>query len=205
LDDHNVVQPVARRNDARESKKMIDPQVIARRMVAAVEDWKEIQKPKMSTVAKPCERWINPDPGWLKVNVHGAYRAADDLGGGGMVIRDHHGGFVSGVSHLFLHLLDAEGAELLAFRRGLILARDRQVQHVVLEMDSTGVAAKLLRKEQDRSLHGPLMEDLKLLLRSFNDHSVRSVRRSANVTAHILAKEGCENKLCNVWHGVEPW
>jgi hypothetical protein len=30
------------------------------------------------------------------------------------------------------------------------------------------------------------------------------VRRSANEAAHLLAKLGCDNKVCNVWNGVAP-
>jgi hypothetical protein len=43
------------------------------------------------------------------------------------------------------------------------------VQKVVLETDSTGLAAKLLRDEHGQSLHGPLVEKMKSLLRSFGD------------------------------------
>jgi hypothetical protein len=41
----------------------------------------------------------------VKVNVDGAFRAADGNGGGGVVIRDHHDGFVSGANHFFPTLL----------------------------------------------------------------------------------------------------
>lgn len=67
---------------------------------------------------------------------------------------------------------------------------------MVLETDSEGVAAKLTADEQDRTIYGPLVEEIKSLLLSFGDSSVRLVRRSANETAHGLAKEGCGNKLC---------
>jgi hypothetical protein len=39
-----------------------------------------------------------------------------------VVIRDHHGDYVSGASHFFSHLIDAEHAELLACQQGLYLA-----------------------------------------------------------------------------------
>jgi ribonuclease HI len=70
--------------------------------------------------------------------------------------------------HVFTHIADAEGAELLACRQGLILAKDLQVSRVLLETDSTGVRAKLLKEEMNRSSYGPLVEELKELLRSFN-------------------------------------
>jgi hypothetical protein len=36
------------------------------------------------------------------------------------------------------------------------------------------------------------------------DHSVRHVHRSGNKVAHLLAKVGCENKVCNAWVGTPP-
>jgi hypothetical protein len=74
----------------------------------------------------------------------------------------------------FPHLADAESAELRAGKLGL-LALEKNLRRVVLEMDSSGVVAKLNRDEQDRSTHGPLVEEIKSLLRKFNDSLVRSV------------------------------
>jgi hypothetical protein len=75
---------------------------------------------------------------------------------------------------------------------------------LVLETDSVGVAVKLRSLDKDRSFHSSLVEEIKFLLRSFSDSSVRSVRRSANGAAHLLAKLGCENKSCKEWFGAAP-
>jgi hypothetical protein len=87
---------------------------------------------------------------------------------------------------------------------GLVQAREAGLQEVVLETDSAGVAAKLRRSDLDRSLNGALVEDVKFLLKSFRKSLVRSVRRTANEAAHVLAKFGCKNKLCNSWSGRAP-
>ena len=49
-----------------------------------------------------------------------------------------------------------------------------------------------------------LVDEIRSLLRGFGDFSVRPVRRTANEAAHRLAKEGCENKMCNTWFGDPP-
>jgi ribonuclease HI len=121
-----------------------------------------------------------------------------------VVIRDHHGSFIAGACHFFTHVADAERAELLACRRGLMLAKEIQASKVILETDSTGVMAKLRKEEKDRSFHGPLVEEIKELLLGFSNSSVVAVRRTANGTAHDLAKVGCENKTCRVWLGDPP-
>jgi hypothetical protein len=66
------------------------------------------------------------------------------------------------------------------------------------------VASKLRSEGQDRSIYGSLVDDLKNLLRGFQEASVSLVRRSANGVAHSLAQEGCVNKRCNVWVEVPP-
>jgi ribonuclease HI len=115
---------------------------------------------------------------------------------------DHHGGFLAGACHFFTNVADAEGAELHACRQGLLLARRLQVAKVVLEMDSSGVVSKLVREEVDRSFYGPLIEEIKELLRAFEEGIVQAIRRTANSDAHSLAKEGCENNVSRLWHGV---
>jgi ribonuclease HI len=59
---------------------------------------------------------------------------------------DCHGSFLGGAHHLFPHTADAEGAELMACRAGLQLAIQEQSRKVILETDSTKVAAKLARE-----------------------------------------------------------
>jgi ribonuclease HI len=192
------------RNEARESARLADPKAIASSVKEAVEEWFSLRTPLRPRGLSPREHWLCPEPDWIKANTDGAFRSADGNGGSGVVLRNHHGDFVSGETHFFSHVADAEMAELLACRRGVLLARENQVHKLVLETDSTGVAAKLCRAERDRSLNGVLVEEIKALLKGFGDHRVQAVRRSANEVAHLLAKLGCENKLCNVWNGVAP-
>jgi ribonuclease HI len=92
----------------------------------------------------------------------------------------------------------------LACKQGLTLAREAQARKIVLETDSAVVASKLRSEGQDRSVYGSLVEDLKTLLRGFQETTVSLVRRSANGVAHSLAQEGCVNKRCNVWEEVPP-
>jgi hypothetical protein len=110
------------RNDARESRKIEDPKSIVQKSVAGVEKWMNIHctaKPK----AKVVEHWLPPPIGWSKVNVDSAFRHSENWGGGGVVIRDHNGSFLSGACQFFPHVADAEGDELMACKQGLLWAR----------------------------------------------------------------------------------
>jgi hypothetical protein len=54
-------------------------------------------------------------------------------------------------------------------RRGLMLAKELRLNRVQLETDSSGVAAKLNCEEKDRSVHDPLVEEIKKMLQSIED------------------------------------
>ena len=75
---------------------------------------------------------------------------------------------------------DAEVAELLAHRRALILARELQVQNVILETNSQGAVSKIKNVQNDFLTNGQLVEEVKDLLRSFQEFRIAWVRRSAN-------------------------
>jgi hypothetical protein len=45
--------------------------------------------------------------------------------------------------------------------------------------------SKLQNNERDRSMHGPLVEEIKELLRGFDDHVLKHARRSCNGATHL--------------------
>ncbi|KAK1618623.1 hypothetical protein QYE76_024140 [Lolium multiflorum] len=142
--------------------------------------------------------------GWTKLNADGAFSAKDGSGGCGVVMRDHNGRFLVGASHFFHSSSDPERAELLACKQALVMARSKGLTKMVLETDCLGVVAKIRSNNMDRSIHGPLVEEIKSLLKDFADHSVRHVRRTGNKVAHSLARFGCENK-CYGSGQAPPW
>jgi ribonuclease HI len=66
------------------------------------------------------------------VNVDGAFVAASGTGGCGVVLRNHHGGFMAGSCHFLPHTTDPERAELEACKRALLLAKDKGVERIRL-------------------------------------------------------------------------
>jgi hypothetical protein len=69
-------------------------------------------------------------------------------------------------------------------------------------MDSASVVAKLGSEARDRSMHGPLVEEIKKELRLLANYQVKWARRRANRVAHSLAKEGCGLESDRVWFMV---
>jgi ribonuclease HI len=136
---------------------------------------------------------------WHKANVNGASLLDGSHGGGVVVLRDAHGGFVAGAGRFFPSVSDAERVELLACRSAVLVAKDMGIPRLVLETDCMGAKTKITGKELDRSMHGPLVEEIKALLQGFEDYKVQHVSRKCNKVAHLLAKHSCENKTCNTW------
>jgi hypothetical protein len=66
------------------------------------------------------------------------------------------------------------------------------------------VAAKLNGMDQDRSIYGTLVEDIKLLPSDFGDTVVQAVRWKSNGAAHPMAKEGCEKRINRIWWVAPP-
>jgi hypothetical protein len=60
------------------------------------------------------------------------------------------------------------------YKKGLLLAREVQVQRVVLETHNSRLW-KLAREEQDRSFHGPRVDEIKHLLCCFSDTLFQAV------------------------------
>lgn len=192
------------RNNACESQCIEDPVAIVTRSIALVLEWQSLQEERQPTAPTRSKRWHPPAEGWIKANANGAFVASDGNGGGGVVLRDHHGDFRGGACHFFSFVSDPECAELLACRRAVNLAKEIGITKLALETDSTAVAAKLPSMERDRSVHGPLVEEVKALLGEFQEITVKAVRRSANEVAHKLAKYGCVNQQCTTWLRFPP-
>jgi ribonuclease HI len=192
------------RNEARDCPMIACPDSVATRVLALLEEWQASKDPLAPRTPSVVVRWRPPEEGWTKANADGAFSQAHGAGGGGVVLRDHRGVFLAGESLYLPRVSDPERAELLSCQRAVTLAKDMGVQKLILETDCLGAVTKLLSREMDRSGHGPLVEDIKVLLRGFADSSVKHVRRSGNETAHKLAKVGCVNKCFSSWVGLPP-
>jgi ribonuclease HI len=191
------------RSNAREEEMIEHPEKTAARVLALHDEWqalKEVKAPKPTVVT----HWSPPVVGWHKANADGAYSSSKGNGGGGVIVRDHHGSPVAGASVFFPVVADPERGELLACRRAVELARDAGVSKLILEMDCAGAVAKLKNSEMDRSIHGPLVEEIKEMLQLFEASSIEHVRRHSNGVAHGLAKRGCRNKVSENWMGCPP-
>lgn len=78
---------------------------------------------------------VSPPEGWYALNTDGAAKGSPGSTGGGAVIRDHLGIFVSAISANFGICL-AFKAEVLALHRGLHIALNLQIRKLMIQMDN---------------------------------------------------------------------
>jgi hypothetical protein len=64
-------------------------------------------------------------------------------------MREWRGSFTAGACDFFLPTTNAEGTELMVCKRGMEVAYEAKVYLIISETDSTEVAAKLLKEDQD--------------------------------------------------------
>jgi hypothetical protein len=89
------------RNDAREAPMIEDSDRVARRLLVLTEEWMAPIEPNSEKIPRPTKHWLPPDDGWVKINVDGAFLKEGGYEGGGVVMRDRHGGFLAGSSNFF--------------------------------------------------------------------------------------------------------
>lgn len=83
--------------------------------------------------------------------------------------------------------LNPKEAEAVAIREALSWLRDKALDNIIVESDALQVI-NCIRGQQDDSHCGLVVGDCSQLLGSFTNVSIRFVRRSANVVAHVCAK-----------------
>ena len=193
------------RNEIKEGKRVDEPHAIIERVCDFMQEWREAHnKTGLEPKVPIMQRWSAPEEGWIKANTDDAMSKFGGKSGGGVVLRDHNGAFLAGASHFFPHVVDAKAAEIKACKRALLLAAERNVQRIQLELDSQALVQMINTPERTLATTGSWVEEIKTLLRSFDAFSVSWVRRSANIAAHKLAKIGVGEELCKVWLGSPP-
>ena len=87
----------------------------------------------------------------MKANVDGAMARSGWSGGGGVIFRDEDGAFRGAASHFFPDCSKPDMAELLACKKAIQLAIQRDIRKLHLETDSQVVAGMQEGKERNLS------------------------------------------------------
>ncbi|XP_062152086.1 uncharacterized protein LOC133860513 [Alnus glutinosa] len=135
-------------------------------------------------------RWRPPLPGCLKINWDVARDSLSRSVGIGFIVRDSNGLPYAAGSFSLKTLLDPIVAEALAALRALEFCRSRGYSNIMLEGDSLEVVNSINDSGLNWSRIGPIVSDIKEVLRSFQVWQIGHTKRGGNVVAHKLAKIG---------------
>ncbi|CAN6249391.1 unnamed protein product [Urochloa humidicola] len=156
-------------------------------------------------------RWTPPPDGWMMANVDAAIFSDPPCVGMGVVIRDQFGNFISASCQKIHIRADPELAEAFAVRYAVICAKDLNLHHIIVASDCLNVVRKIKDPGMDRSQIGPIIQDIKNLIRETSFVFIH-VPRGCNEAAHVIARlahdcagsfwcndapESIRNILCN--------
>ncbi|KAL6961204.1 hypothetical protein U1Q18_052490 [Sarracenia purpurea var. burkii] len=150
--------------------------------------------------------WRPLDQGIYKINVDGACEGEKMRVGLGVVIRDWKGEFVAGYSQRLPGNSSPETTETLAVLRGLSLARDLSINHIVIESDALNIVKAINTNDEDFSAVGISTENNKRLMGGFQSEYCVHVARGKTKLAHAFAKhalhidgEALWSEGCPLW------
>lgn len=103
-------------------------------------------------------------------------------------VRNHKGEVLLAASKRENLSMDPSLAEALGIRWGLQLAKEQQLNKVIIESDAAGVV-NCINDKCCMATIDPFIQDCKLLLQHFQNSVICHIRRQANVAAHGMVKE----------------
>ena len=93
--------------------------------------------------------------------------------------------------------------EALAIEAGILLARELDLQQIIIESDSLSTVQRILSKDFSGGL-GHIVNGTVGLLDGFACWQIRHMKGDFNRVAHELAKFALCNNVCHLWRGVSP-
>ena len=124
--------------------------------------------------------------------------------GVGVVVRDGNGLVSAAKSTTIFAIYELAAKEVLAAWQTAKFYRDLGLFDIILEGDSLMVTRALEGKGESWQRFGQIVEDTKIVLRSFRHWRISHVRREANGAAHGLANEVIRMIMDKVWMEEAP-
>lgn len=140
-------------------------------------------------------RWCHPPMDYYALNTDDAAKGAPGLAGGGAIIRDHQGGFVSALA-LNFGICHSFKAEVLALSKGLDLAKELQIANLHVQLDNLACVRMLQAGDSGRNECTHILQHcLNLIKHEGWTVHVKHVYREGNKAADWLANLGVSQLL----------
>ena len=133
-------------------------------------------------------KWKTPPPSSFKVNYDGAVCTSSNCSSIGVVIRNHDGLVIASLAQNLSQAYKLVEIKAMAETRAIEFAAEVGVDRIVIEGDSSVVTEALRFNNARLASYGLLVEDAKLLEKSFSELSYSHTKRKGNKVAHGLAR-----------------
>ncbi|XP_030943841.1 uncharacterized protein LOC115968561 [Quercus lobata] len=150
-------------------------------------------------------KWEPPAFPFYKVNIDGVVFKEQKEAGVGVVIRDHVGNFIVGLSKKFRCPLGAIEVEAKAFESSWEFAKDMGIQDFVLEGDPLNIVPALSGNSHVASTIAALNYGMQVTSFEFRNVLFSHVHRNSNISTHQLAKHALSIFDFSVWIKESPF
>lgn len=145
-------------------------------------------------------KWTKPDLGWLKLNTNASIiNGRADVGG---LIRDSNGNWVQGFSKS-IGTSSVLMAELWALRDGIRMAKNLNIQSLLINMDCSEVVNLITSHSSINRLTQPLVDECRDILQAFHQARLHHCYRESKA-ADSLAKIGSLQQEAFVYYVSPP-
>ncbi|PNT68773.1 uncharacterized protein LOC112271862 [Brachypodium distachyon] len=165
-----------------------------------------LEKKQNATIVKsprPVCTWHGPPAGVVKINSDGAIVEEEARAASGLVARNE-GGVMVARSRVYQGISDPLIVEALALRDACCLAKEKAFQRVILETDCAELVRLWRARSSQRSVVGPILDEIIEFSQSFISCEIVFVRREANFVAHECARSAVSNGVSSEWVGIAP-
>lgn len=161
------------------------------------------QKIKGSTARPHAKVWLPPPGDAAKFNCDGGLSSLGEKGAAGVVCRDKNGKYLGASAVVYEGLSDPASLEAQACSEALALARDLNLQELVIASDCVEVITNI--SNAGSPSYAPIRREIQTSRANFTSVSFRFESRVNNFEAHSLAKGAASLAVGrHVWLGVLP-
>ena len=168
-----------------------------------LQDYKEASSSSGQDKTCDSNSWCPPPAGVFKINVDGATSENGRNSSVGVIIRDSKGITVAACANYLSGQFSALETETLAVECGILLAREMELEQIIIETDALSVIQSIAASEFDGDM-GHLYLGIIGLLKSFKSWDLKHLKRDYNRVAHELAQSSKRNEASQCWKGVCP-
>jgi ribonuclease HI len=140
----------------------------------------------------------------VKINWDAALDKQKKLMGVGVMIRDHRGDVIATQCSTWQYITDPAVAEAMALRTAAAVRQQLGIMEVILEGDSLEVVQAVKKEEESWTNFGPIVEEVKDMLKGCHSWKISHVKRTANEVAHKMAKMVVSLNVNQIWVSTIP-